>query len=186
MAATHRLVRVAALALLLASLRNPESARAQSQDPSAARERFDRFVGVWKVVVREPRRDGSWESAPATVVEAATVLRDRFVVLEGFYALPGHDRPLGMVFLLSQDPFQDVVRVTALDDFVGLLDGYAGSWQGERLVVSNLQCDTPFQGHHGRLTFLPGEAGGFEIQVEVSADRGASWRTTQVASFVRQ
>ena len=147
--------------------------------------KLEQLVGVWQVTIKEPAADG-WRTAAPVFVEATAILRGQYVALEGLFAMPGHERPLGMLLLFSQDPFQSVVRVSVLDDLVGLLDGYAGGWQGNRLVLTNLACDTPWQGKvHGRLTVVLDGPDRFEIRSDTSTDRGATWKQGLIASFQR-
>ena len=106
--------------------------------------------------------------------------------MDGIFPMPGHDRPVAMLLLFSYDPFQKLVRVAILDDLVGLLDGFAGSWQGSELVVTNLACDSRFHGANSRLTLAMQDADRFEIRSDVSMDRGKTWKTSLVAAFRRQ
>jgi hypothetical protein len=197
--ARHLARSLAALALLIVALpalpalaATESSTRAAQDHPDhrpipPALGRLEQLVGVWQVTSRAPDGNGGWHSASPVFVEAAPILRGHFVAMEGLFPMPGLPRPLAMLLLFSRDPFQDLVRVAVLDDLVGLLDGFTGTWEGDELVATNLACDSRWQGKaHGRLRLVADGADRFEMHSETSLDRGATWTLGLIASFERQ
>ena len=81
--------------------------------------------------------------------------------------------------------------MTKVDSRTGLMDIQQGTTDEQgRLVVSNVETGTPFEGFgmvfHQRLTFSGDSLDSFEMEGETSMDGGETWFVSDKASYTRK
>lgn len=131
--------------------------------------------GSWTAEQATPDGKGGWKTTGSSAVDVTKILGGKAFRVEAESA--------GFLYLLhlTFDAEQGEFRISAIDDKSGLLDVYEGSFDGDgALVVSNVASGTGYTylGVHysNRLRFEARAGGGWQWLVDVSADRGATWR----------
>lgn len=156
-------------------------AKARGFEAGFARLRF--LEGSWSADLAAPDAKPGERSDGRTPIEVVKV--------NGGKALTSTFKTAGYTFLMyfSYDVDLDRYRITSLDDVSGLLDVYEGTFdESGALVVSNVGTGTGYTylgaRHHNRLRLEPNGDAGWKWEIEVTTDRGATWKVQRRVAVV--
>lgn len=144
--------------------------------------RLSALSGNWTAAIETMQGDGNWELAGEELVSIRYLL--------GGLALREDpaEHPINVFRLestIQYDQNRDIYRLVAMDDTWGNMDIYEGGWtEANVLSLTNLRSDTSFENADGsslhfRLTTRIEGPDSHVFQVDMSQDRGASWRPYQ-------
>ncbi len=155
--------------------------------PPSGMEMLRDFAGRFHVQVESflpgmpPLETAATSEIRANFHDASLTEDVSFVVLPGFH--------LQVHRFFSYDRFRDVFRLAYFDNSTSHLDILEGSFDGGRLVVSNIGTDTGWvyfdQPRHTRQSFYEISEGGFKLDVELSTDAGKTWSLERRLTYTR-
>ncbi len=153
-----------------------------SRPPPPGMERLRTLAGRWRVTIESlddpalhPEQEKAWEQDQTVSVihsrSGGSLLEEEIEVTT--------DRPRQARRLLSYDRFREVYRLAHFDTYSQHLDVLEGKLDGGRLVLTDLETDTPVQIYqqtlHAREILHDIRPDGFKLDREVSTDGGESW-----------
>ena len=123
-------------------------------------DRLMQLVGTWFVLGSVWGEDGAWQAGTPTKATIVPIVKGRMLRENGEYSIPGRWFEPETIF--SYDPFRHLYRIVTLDETMGLLDVYEGTFEGAHLVLTNERAQTWFVRPDGtsmkfRLTYTLGK-----------------------------
>lgn len=182
----------AALGALLLTVTTGVAAQPEPQSPPAppaGMARIATIAGHWtvtgKVALGGP---GSEMTEIATTSEVESVFGGRF--LQETSSITSGEMVLTYICTRSYDIFQKRFRMSCLDNDMGLMDIYEGSFEGDRLVLSNVGSQTSYNVSAGpvysRNILQILSADSFQVDWESSTDGGKTWKLAARNTYQRR
>ena len=182
------IIGMAAALLVSAHLALAQDATLSPSDiPRAAMERLASLEGHWSSVTRYSSDKGqSWSEGPLQRVKFERRQKSLMIAeIPLTTDLPGFH----LESFFTYDQYRGLYRVAVIDDTWGIMDIYEGTFEGDRLVLTNLRAATgfPMEGgvRHFRLIY---EFHDMErtVTIDASDDGGESWFPNFVVTFQRE
>lgn len=147
--------------------------------------RLDSLAGEYDVRLFLPGRAAPLDTT--TRVTISRILGGAALLMEGPH--PFTPAPIDVLVILAYDRFNGVYRLSAADAMTGQLDIFEGTWDGDRLVLTNLRASTfvtdqsSGQRFHSRLAITPGTP--LTIESAFTPDEGKTWFPPSRQEFTR-
>ncbi len=168
--------KAAILAILFCAVSAPAALAQQDHhdDLRSGVQRMGFLKGKWQACFVNAAEDGWRKTGEARTIEFRTDMNDLYLTAETANAQYRYQ------MLFSYDELQKRYRIASHDDQSGLLDIYQGQFEKNgALIVTNLESGTHYAvdgvDYYNRLSFKQ-ESKGWISTVEVTADKGISWR----------
>jgi hypothetical protein len=145
-------------------------------------------VGDWDVTSRVNVK-GQWlESTTTSRIQAVLdghMIEERITVQR-----PEMSGDVNLIVIRSWDPAQQVFRIAALDNVVGLMDIYEGTLENGVLTADNRRNSTPVKGPDPSKVYLrfamrQTGADAFEVNVDTAVEN-AEWTPSWKLSYTRR
>ncbi|MDH3743670.1 MAG: DUF1579 domain-containing protein [Acidobacteriota bacterium] len=147
---------------------------------------FQKVLGEWDVKVeskQDPRQPEFDESSRASLITASLnggLVEERYTDKDGVEATRA----------FSYDRYRDHYVLTQMNSAQTYMDMQTGQFDGDSLIVSNVESGTSFDVFgatlHERCTLSNVSEDGFSLQVENSTDGGENWAISQKLTYARK
>lgn len=180
---------VCTLALISAAAHAQQQPPARQFGPPPELQRIAGIVGEWEIEMVHPAASGQPSSVSKTTSKIEPILGGAH--FQEWNWVPVNGKRVNMTALWSYDRYRKIYRMAYLDDMHALFDPHEGTWQGDRLVLTNLKTGTWLPAPNGqraysRITIHSITSTRFTLEYDASLDEGKTWTRQLNCTYTRR